>query len=74
MVNYLNKYSLRLAELGDSLHELTKKNAHFLLGAEHTEAFDATNSCNNPPVLQFQPGHIYSKLNASLKGLRAVLL
>ena len=40
MVNYLNKYSLRLGELGHNLRQLTKKNVPFILGPEHTEAFD----------------------------------
>ena len=40
MVSYLNKYSPWLAELGDSLRELTKKKLLFICGLEHTEAFD----------------------------------
>ena len=41
MANNMNKYSPRLAELGDSLRELTKYNAPFIWVSEHTEAFDA---------------------------------
>ena len=41
MVNYLIKYSARLAKLGDSLRELTKKNVPSLWGPEHTETFEA---------------------------------
>ena len=41
MVTYLNKYSPRLAKLVDSLRELTKKNAPFVWGPGHTEAFEA---------------------------------
>ena len=40
MISYLNKYTPRLAELGDSLKESTKKRYQFL-GPEHTQAFDA---------------------------------
>ena len=41
MVNYLIKYSARLAKLGDSLRELTKKNVPSIWGPEHTETFEA---------------------------------
>ena len=41
MVKYLNKYSSRLAEHGDGLRKLTKKNVPFIWGPEHTETFDA---------------------------------
>ena len=41
MINYLNKYSPRLKELGDRVRELIKKNVPFIWGPEHTEACDA---------------------------------
>ena len=41
MANYLIKYSSGLAELGDSLRDLTKKNAPHVWDPEHTKAFEA---------------------------------
>ena len=40
MVNYHNKYSPGLTELGDSLRESTKESASFVCSPEHTEAFE----------------------------------
>ena len=40
MVNYLNRYSPRLAELDDSLREFTKKNAPLIWVPKHTKEFD----------------------------------
>ena len=39
-VNYLNKYSTRLAELGDSLRELLKRNTLFVRSPKQTGVFD----------------------------------
>ena len=41
MVNYLKSILPRLAELGDSFRELTKKNIPFIWGPEYAEVFDA---------------------------------
>ena len=41
MINYVNMYPPSLAELGDGLTELSRKNVPFILGPEHTEAFYA---------------------------------
>ena len=40
MVQYLNRFSVKLAELTAPLRELTKKNAHFQWKKHHSEAFD----------------------------------
>ena len=41
IINYLSRYSPRLAELAASLHELTKENVPFIWELEHSEAFHA---------------------------------
>ena len=37
MIIYLNKYSLRLAELVDMLREVTKKNVPFVWGTKYSK-------------------------------------
>ena len=76
MVSYLNKYSPRLAEFGDSLTELTK-DMHHLWCPEHTETFEAFKK-------EITGAHLYLNImtlkdpyfakDASFKGLGAVLL
>ena len=41
IVDYYNKYSPRLTELGDTFSKLTNTNFSIVCGLEHTEAFDA---------------------------------
>ena len=41
MINYLNWYSPRLAEITSPLRDLTKDNVPFIWGPEHTNAFHA---------------------------------
>ena len=41
MINYLNQYSPRLAEITSLLCDLTKDNVPFIWGPEHTNAFHA---------------------------------
>ena len=41
MINYLNQYSPRLAEIISSIQDLTKDNAPFICGPEHMDAFCA---------------------------------
>ena len=53
IVNYLNKYSPGLAELGGSLRDLTKKNVLFVWGQEHAEAFESIKKeTTNAPILE----------------------
>ena len=40
MVQYLSKFSPRIAELAEPLHDLTKKHAPYVWGLEHSQAFD----------------------------------
>ena len=54
MVYYLNKYFPWLAELSNSLKELTKKNAPFVWDLEHTEAFQAIKmEITSAPILKY---------------------
>ena len=77
MINYLNWYSPRLAEITSSLQDLTKENVPFTWGPEHTDAFCAAKQeiatgpllayydPKKPPVLQ---------TDASNYGLGCVIL
>ena len=50
--NFLPKYSPRLAELSDDLHQLTCKGVPFNWGPEHMEAFNALKEeITSAPVL-----------------------
>ena len=40
MVQYLSKFSPRIAELAEHLGDLMKKNAPYAWGPEHNQAFD----------------------------------
>ena len=77
IVNYLNKYNLRLSELGNSWREIIKKTVPFIWDPEPTEAFDVIkNEMTSMPILRY---YDHSKplplqTNVSLKGLDAVLL
>ena len=77
MVNYLSKFSARLSELAEPIHELSKEKVPFNWGPEHEEAFClikkevtaapilAYYNPNKPTVLQ---------MDTSCKGLGACLL
>ena len=70
-------YSPRLAELGDSLRKLTKKNVTFIWGPEHTKIFDTIKKeiTSIPTLKYFDPKQIsYSANRCKLKDLGAVLL
>ena len=73
----LNKYSPRLAELHDSLRELTKKKAPFWWSPEHIEAFKAIKKeVTSAPLLKYyDPSKpLILQTDANLKHLGAVLL
>ena len=54
MVNYLNRYSPRLAEITAPIQDLTNDNVPFLWGLEHTEAFHATKQeIEHAPLLEY---------------------
>ena len=77
MVSYLNKYPQRLADMGDSLRELIKKNVKFIWGSEHTETFDAIKKETTRVLIlrYYDPSKpLTLQTDASLRGLGAVLL
>ena len=41
MVQYLNKFSLRIVEIAEPLRDLTKKHAPYALGPEHNHTFNS---------------------------------
>ena len=41
MVQYLSKFSPRIAEIAEPLHDLMKKHAPYAWGPEHNQAFDS---------------------------------
>ena len=41
MVQYLSKFSPRIAEIAELLRDLTKKHAPYAWGPEHNHAFDS---------------------------------
>ena len=77
MANYSNRYSQRLAELADSLRQLTKNNVSSIWGLGHSEEFDGIKKeITNSPILQY---HDLSKpltmqTDTSFKGLGVFLL
>ena len=76
MVNYLNKYSC-LADLGESLGELTKKNTQFIWGPEHKQVFEATKEEMTSALMPkyYDPNKpLTLQTDASLKGLGVILL
>ena len=75
--NFLSKFSPRLADLSNDLHQLTCKGVPYNLGPEHTKAFNALKKeLTSAPVLQYYDPKkpLVPQTDASLKGLSAVLL
>ena len=75
--NFLSKYSPRLAELCDDLHQLTCKGITFNWGLEHTEAFSALKEeLTSAPVLWYYDPKkpLVLQVDVSSKGLNTVLL
>ena len=77
LVNYLTRYSGRLATLSVPLRDLTKKDTAYSWGPEHDRAFtEVKKEVSSLGVLWYFDPHAETVIetDASLKGLGAVLL
>ena len=77
LVNYLTRYSGRLATITAPLSELTKANTAFVWSPEHDKAFkDVKDEIVTAPVLRYFDKNAETAIqtDASQKGLGAVLL
>ena len=77
LVNYLNRFSLHLAELSEPLREICRQNVEFELTESVCVAFSRTKEeiLRNITLPYFNPnGSTTLQTNASKKGLGAVLL
>ena len=77
MINFLNRYSPRLAELSTTLRELCRIQADYKPKSEHHESFDAIlrELSMNIVLPYYHPtSHTSFKTDSSKKGLRAVLI
>ena len=77
MVNYLGKFTPRLPELAECLHDLIHINVPFQWGPEHTEAFTGIKQeIIQAPMLKYHDPKKPTMLqtDTSAKGLGACLL
>ena len=77
MVNYLSKFSARLSELAEPIHDLAKERVPFNWGPEHDEAFSLIKKeVTAAPILAYYNPNKLTVLqtDASCKGLGACLL
>ena len=77
MCNFLSKYSPRMAELSEDLHQLTCRGAQFNWGPEHSEAFQVLKmELTSAPVLAYyDPSEpVLLQTDASTWGLGTVLI
>ena len=77
MCSFLSKFSPRMAEISEPLHQLTCKGIPFIWGPEHTAAFQLLKrEISTAPILRYCDPKIPVVLqtDACTKGLRAVLL
>ena len=76
-VQFLSKYSPRMAQLSEDLHLLTCKGVKFNLGPEHNDAFHTVEKdlTSAPVTNYYDPSKlVVLHMDASLKGSCAVLL
>ena len=77
MVNYLSKFTSRLSDLAEPIHELAKERVPFNWGPEHDEAFSLIKKeLTAAPILAYYNPKKLTVLqtDASCKGLEACLL
>ena len=77
MVNYLSKFSARLSELAELIHELAKERVPFNWGPEHDEAFNLIKKeLTEAPILAYYNPKkpMVLQTDASCKGLGTCLL
>ena len=77
MCNFLSKFSPRMAEISEPLHQLTCKGIPFIWGPEHTEAFQLLKrEISTAPILRYYDPKkpVVLQTDACIKGLGAVLL
>ena len=77
MVQYLSKFSLRIAEIAEPLHDLTKKHAPYVWGPEHNQAFNnIKKEIIQAAILRYYNPKKATVLqtDASIKGLATCLL
>ena len=77
MCNFLSKFSPRMAEISEPLHQLTCKGIPFIWGPEHTETFQLLKrEISTAPILRFYDPKkpVVLQTDACTKGLGAVLL
>ena len=76
MCNFLSKFSPRMAEISEPLHQLTCKGIPFIWGPEHTEAFQLLKrEISTAPILRYYDPKkpVVLQTDACTKGLGAVL-
>ena len=77
MCNFLSKFSSRMVEISEPLHQLTCKGIPFIWGPEHTEAFQLLKrEISTAPILRYYDPKkpVVLQTDACTKGLGAVLL
>ena len=77
MVQYLSKFSPRIAEITEPLHDLTKKHGPYAWGPEHNQTFDSIKKeIVQAPILRYHDPKKAAVLqtDASIKGLGTYLL
>ena len=77
MCNFLSKFSPRMAEISEPLHQLTCNGIPFIWGPEHTDAFQLLKrEISTAPILRYYNPKkpVVLQMDACTKGLGAVLL